>query len=211
MRPVNAPTTAQPYTPVLCEGRPLFIFRSATRHPVKPNGGSRLLRFENRVPQTRTDLQTIKTSEDHVPCYQVNLKSTISKHQALKGVEVKTNDELYSSTCCTWVATHFRWLGRSGHGGPPAGNERELPSNTHRQNYPGFTLSTDILAAPPQPNQIATPNSPDTHPATPLTALYKKFFRWRYNWNVTRCRWTSSSTCSEGIWCLHLQNQEEWQ
>ena len=29
----------------------------------------------------------------------------------------------------------------------------------------------------PQPNQITTPNSPDGHPATPLTALYKKFYR----------------------------------
>ena len=153
MRPVNAHTTAQPYTPVLCERRPLFICRSATRHPVKPNGGSRLLRFENRVPQTRTDLQAIKTSEDHVPCYQVNLKSTVSKHQAPKSVDVRTRDELYSSACWTWVATHFRGLGepfsRSGHGGPPREtNANFLPTLTDRA-IPAITSSTGILAALP--------------------------------------------------------------
>jgi hypothetical protein len=170
MRPVNAPTTAQPYTPVLCERRPLFIFRSATRHPVKPNAGSRLLRFENRVPQTRTELRAIKTSEDHVQRYQANWKSTVSKHQALKGVEVRTNDERCSSVYLPWEAAHFRVLGepfsRSGHGGP-----RGLPSRTCRQSYSSFNLVNRHSCTTPKPNQITTPYSPGTRPATPLTAL----------------------------------------
>jgi len=153
LRPVNAPTTAQPYTPVLCERRPLFIFGSATRHPVKPNGGSRLLRFENRVPQTRTDLHTIKTSEDHVPCYQVNLKSTVSKHQALKGVEVKANDELYSSACWTWVATHFRGLdepfSRSGHGGPPRETNANFPPTLTDRTIPASPRQLAFLQHSP--------------------------------------------------------------
>jgi hypothetical protein len=102
-------------------------------------------------PADKDRLTDDKNTEDHVPCYQANLKSTVSKLQALKGVEVKTNDVLCSSAYWTWVAPHFRGLGepfsRSGHGGHLAGNEREPHSHTYRQSYPSFTSSTCILAA----------------------------------------------------------------
>ena len=94
---------------------------------------------------------------------------------------------------------------------PPAGIEREPHSHTYRHDYPGFTSSTCILAALPS----LTKSPPLTvrtliHPPTRITALYKKFYRWRCNWHVGRWRRTSSSRCLEGIWCLHLQGQEEW-
>jgi len=53
----------------------------------------------SRIESRRQGQTDDKNIEDHVPCYQANLKSTESEHQALKFVELRTNDELYFSAC----------------------------------------------------------------------------------------------------------------
>jgi len=66
---------------------------------------------------------------------------------------------------------------RSGHGAPPRGNR----TRTSLPHLPTWLSRLHLVylhsCSTPQPNQITTPNSPDTHPANPLTALYKKFYR----------------------------------
>ena len=88
-------------------------------------------------PADKDRLTDDKNIEDHVPCYQANLKSTVSKHQALKGVQVRTHDEFHSSAYWTWVATHFRGLVEpfswSAHGDPPRESNANLsPTITDR-------------------------------------------------------------------------------